>query len=91
MQKHPYGGTITLREGTNLRPKRPGVVILFWVTAWFNGKAVSVHDRTVSTASAYEPPLRQLCGDDWEPHFDQAHERLIERGLFKSQSRGENV
>jgi hypothetical protein len=32
-----------------------------------------------------------LCGDDWDPHFDQAHERLIERGLFKSQSRGENV
>jgi len=71
--------------------KRPEVVILFYVTAWFNGKTVSVHDRPITIATEYEPPLRQLCGDDWEPHFDQAHEQLIERGLFKAQSRGENT
>lgn len=67
------------------------VGILYYATAWFNGKTVSVHDRPVSIADAFEPSLRQLLGDDWEPHFDQAHERLIKRGLFKTQSRDENV
>lgn len=71
--------------------KPPEVVILFYVTAWFNGKTVSVHGRPESIATAYEPSLRQLCSDEWKPHFDQAHERLIKRGLFKSQNRRENV
>ena len=71
--------------------ERPGVKILFYVAAWFNGKTVAVHGSRASIATDYEPPLRQLMGDDWEPHFDQGHERLIERGLFKSQSRGENT
>lgn len=39
---------------------------------------VTVHDRTISIATTYEPTLRQLCSDDWEPSFDEAHERLIE-------------
>ena len=65
----------------------PEVVILFSVTACFNGKTVSVHDRPTSIATAYEPPLRQLCGDEWEPYFDQAHERLIERALIASRLR----
>ena len=32
--------------------KRPEVVILFYVTAWFNGKTVSVHDRPLTSSSA---------------------------------------
>mgnify|MGYP007124902812 CR=1 FL=1 len=50
-------------HGLNL----PEVVIFFSVTAWFNGKTVSVHDRPNLIATAYAPPLRQLCGDEWEP------------------------
>jgi len=71
--------------------QRNEVIPLFFVAAWFNGVARSVHDRPISIATEYEPTLRQLCGDDWEPSFDQAHERLIERGLFKSQTRDEDV
>lgn len=71
--------------------ERPEIVILFYVTAWFNGKTVRVHDHPVSIASAYEPTLRQLCSDDWEPGFEKSHQRLIERGLFKSQDRDENI
>ena len=71
--------------------KRPEVLILYYVTGWFNGMTVTVHDRTISIATTYEPTLRQLCSDDWEPSFDEAHERLIECGIFKSQSRGDNT
>lgn len=67
------------------------VYILSHVTAWFNGKKYRIHDRPISIATEYEPTLRQLCGDDWKSSFDEAHERLIERGLFKSEKRDENV
>jgi len=69
----------------------PEVRILFKVAAWFNGFRFTVHDRKRSIASAHEPPLRQLFDDRWDPQFDEAHERLIQRGLFKSQDRDENV
>ncbi len=70
---------------------RNELVILFYVTAWFNGKSFPIHDRKTSIGSDFEPTLRQLCGDDWKPEFDQAHERLIKRGFFKSEDRDENV
>ena len=71
--------------------ERPDVIILFYVAAWFCGKQRTVHDSPLTIATAYEPTLRQLVGDDWEPHFDEAHDRLIERGLFKSKERDENT
>jgi len=67
------------------------VRILFKVGAWFNGKPFRVHDRLISIATDHEPTLRQLCGDTWEPEYDEAHERLIDRGFFKTEERGENV
>lgn len=68
----------------------PEVRILFKVTAWFNGLTFKVHDRPYSIATEYEPTLRQLCGESWEPDWDDAHDRLTDRGLFKSEKRGEN-
>jgi len=44
--------------------KRPEVLILYYFTGWFNGMTVTVHGRTISIATTYEPTLRQLCSDD---------------------------
>lgn len=71
--------------------KKPAVILLFYVTAWFNNKSIAVHDRTAMVATDYEPTLRQLCGDDWKPAFDDVHDHLIDRGLFKSADRDEDV
>ncbi|MUW13269.1 hypothetical protein GJ633_00360 [Halorubrum sp. CBA1125] len=70
---------------------RAEVIILFKVAAWFNGMTFEVHDHQCSISTDYEPTLRQLCGEHWEPGFDEAHDRLIQRELFKSENRGENV
>ena len=65
--------------------------ILFWVTVWFNGTTWKIHGSKAYIGSAYEPTLRVLCFKNWEPDFDQAHEQLIERGLFKSERRDDNI
>lgn len=67
------------------------VSILFYITGWFNGKAVTVHDKSVTIAIEHEPTLQQLIGDDWKPHYDEVHEHLTDRGLFKSEGREEDV
>lgn len=70
---------------------REQVVILFYVTAWFNSKTLTLNEQRVTIGSAYEPTVRQLCGDDWEPAFDQAHEDLISSGFLKSKERDEDL
>lgn len=71
--------------------EKPAVQILYYVTAWFNDKPFEIHDRTVRLSTHYEPTLRQIMGDVWQPHHDSVHEDLIDRGLFKSAAREENI
>lgn len=70
---------------------KPEVHILFKVAAWFNGLTFQIHDHPCSIATDHEPTVRQLCGDSWKADWDVAHNRLIDRGLFKSEERGENI
>ena len=70
---------------------QPEVIILYNVAGWFNGTKFDVHDQKYSIGTEYEPTLRQLTGDQWEPDWDEEHERLIQRGLFKSENRDENI
>lgn len=67
------------------------VKILYRVAAWFNRKPFEIHGEKVSIGSSYEPTLRQLCGDLWEPEWQQYHQELINRELFKSPDRNENI
>jgi hypothetical protein len=67
------------------------VKILYRVTAWFNRKVFKIHDKKVSIASRYEPTLKQLCTGIWEPEWSREHQELIERGLFKSPDRDEDI
>jgi len=71
--------------------EKPAVVILFYVTVWFNDHTRVIHDRPARISTDYEPTLRQLCGDDWQPGYDDVHERLIDRGLLKSDARDEDI
>lgn len=80
-----------LKRANRYSLEKPAVYILFHVAGWFNNMPVEVHDRTVRLATSYEPTLRQLLGDTWQPHYDNVHEQLIERELFKSKDRGEDV
>ncbi|AUX08300.1 hypothetical protein AArcSl_0650 [Halalkaliarchaeum desulfuricum] len=70
---------------------KPQARILFRVAAWFNGVSYTVHGQLRSIASGYEPTLRELCGENWEPDWSDEHQQLTERGFFKSAKRGENV
>jgi hypothetical protein len=67
------------------------VIILSKVAAWFNGLTLQLHGDPVSIGNEYEPTLRQLCKDVWGDGYNAAHERLINRGLFKSADRGEDI
>jgi len=70
---------------------RGQVILLYRVAYWFNGHPLEFLNRHRSIGSAYEPTLRQLCGNVWEPEYDVEHEKLIERGFFKSDSRDEDI
>lgn len=70
---------------------REQVIILFYITAWFNLHTREIRGKEVSIASAKEPTLRQLCGDDWEPGFDAHHEQLVQRGLLREDTGDGNV
>jgi hypothetical protein len=70
---------------------REQVIILYHITAWFNQRVFEIRGRKVSIATAHEPPLRQLCGDDWDPSFDEHHEALIDRGLLKADTGGASI
>ncbi len=69
----------------------PEVEILFRVAAWFNGLVLENHGSRCSIATEYEPTLRQLCGDGWESNWEEAHGKLIDRGLFKTEKREEDI
>ncbi len=71
---------------------RKEVHILYCVAAWFSGKIFEVESRR-SIATHHEPTLRQLCAaaDLWGDGYDQVLQGMIDRGLFKTESRNENI
>lgn len=70
---------------------REQVVILLRITQWFNRRVFEINGSKISIASAHEPTLRQLCGDEWDPSFNDHHEALIQRGLLKADSGGASI
>lgn len=67
------------------------VDILYRVTAWFNATVFKVQNQRMSIGADYEPTLRQIMGERWEPAVDHEHELLVDRGVFKSKDRGEDT
>lgn len=80
-------------KGERLGLGRPEVRILYCVAAWFSGYTFNIHNKRLNIGTAFEPTLRQLCeaADLWEQGYEQVHESMKDRGLFKSTERGENV
>lgn len=73
--------------------RRAHVRILHAVAGWFNGFRFDVHGGKRSVGTHHEPTLRQLClaGNRWGDGYEQVHHSMIDRGLFKSEGRDENV
>ena len=67
------------------------VDILFRVTGWFNGYFLESHNRKMSIGTDYEPTLRRIMEEKWEPAVDHEHELLVDRGIFKDEDRGEDI
>ena len=63
---------------------REQVVILYRVAYWFNGHPLETASQHTYIGNAYEPTLRELCGGAWEPEYEVAHQKLIDRGFFKT-------